>query len=119
MNIESLKERYLKLTKICSEADYADKKSVRKSNSAVNEMYKILESLSESKNESDIQKFAEMLNIDENRTNIWVTTQMLEKLNVDKKTEQKALRIIKNVANGNRTEAMGFQSWLSEYQIKN
>ncbi len=119
MKIDNLKERYLKLTKICAETDYADKKSVRKNNSSINEMYKILESISESKNQTDIQKFAELLNVEENRTNLWVATQMLEKLNVDKKTEQKALKIIKNVANGNGTEAMGFQSWLSEYQIKN
>ena len=48
-----------------------------------------------------------------------ILAQMLEKLSVDKKTEQKALKIIKKVANGNGTEAMGFQSWLSEYRIKN
>lgn len=119
MNIENLKEKYLKLTKICAETDYTDKKSVQENNSAVNEMYKILESISESKNQTDIQKFAELLNIEENRTNLWIATQMLEKLNVDKKTEQKALKIIKKVANGNGTEAMGFQSWLSEYRIKN
>ncbi|MEM9078703.1 MAG: hypothetical protein AAGC43_16805 [Bacteroidota bacterium] len=118
MNIDSLKERYLKLTKICAETDYADKKSVGDNNSAVNEMYKVLESISESKNQTDIQKFTELLNVEENRTNLWVATQMLEKLRVDKKTEQKALKIIKNVASGNGTEAMGFQSWLSEYQIK-
>lgn len=119
MNIENLKEKYLKLTKICAETDYTDKKSVRENNSAVDEMYKILESISESKNQTDIQKFTELLNVEENRTNLWVATQMLEKLNVDKKTEQKALKIIKKVANGNGTEAMGFQSWLSEYRIKN
>jgi hypothetical protein len=110
MNIENLKERYLKLTKICAETDYADKKSVRKNNSAVNEMCKILESISESENQTDIQKFAKLLNVEENRTNLWVATQMLEKLNVDKRTEQKALKIIKNVANGSETKAMGFQS---------
>ena len=107
------------MTKICAETDYADKKSVRKNNSTVNEMYKILESISKSENQADIQKFAELLNVEENRTNLWVATQMLEKLSVDKKTEQKALKIIKNVANGNGTEAMGFQIWLSEYQINN
>ena len=78
MKIENLKERYLKLTKICAETDYADKKSVRKNNSSVNEMYKILESISEFKNQIDIQKFAELLNVEENRTNLRVATQMLE-----------------------------------------
>ncbi len=119
MNIEDLKERYIKLTKICAETDYTDQKSVRKNNSAVNEMYKILESISESEDQAYVQKFAELLNFEENRTNLWTATQMLEKLNVDQRTEQKALKIIRNVANGNGTEAMGFQSWLSEYKLKN
>jgi len=119
MNIENLKERYLELTKTCAETDFADKKSVRKNNSAVNEMYTIIDLISESENQVEIQNFAELLNVKENRTNLWAAAQMLEKLNVDQKIEQKALNIIKNVANGNGTEAMGFQSWLSEYKIQN
>ena len=119
MNIQNLKERYIKLTQICAETDYADKKSVRKNNSVVKEMYKIMELISESENQIEIQNFAELLNIKENRTNLWVATQMLEKLNANQKTEQKALKIIKNIANGNGTEAIGFQSWLSEYQLQN
>jgi hypothetical protein len=119
MNIENIKERYLKLAKICDETDYADKKSVRKNNSAVNEMYKIIDLISESENQFEIKSFAELLNVENNRTNLWVATQMLEKLNVDQKTEQPALKIIKNVATGNGTETMGFQSWISEYQIQN
>ncbi|WP_298755225.1 hypothetical protein [uncultured Psychroserpens sp.] len=119
MDIEYLKERYLKLTKICAETDYADKKSVQKNNSAVNEMYKILDLISESENQIEIQKFAELLNVEKSRTNLWVATQMLEKLNVDQKTEKRALNIIKSVANGSGADAMGFQSWLSEYKIRN
>lgn len=119
MNIENLKERYLELTKICAETDYADKKSVRKNISAVNEMYKIVELFSKSDNQVEFLIFAELLNVEENRTNLWVATQMLEKLNVNQNTELKALKIIKNVAKGDGTEAMGFQNWLSEYKPKN
>ncbi|WP_339622862.1 hypothetical protein [uncultured Winogradskyella sp.] len=118
MNIENLKEKYLNLTKICAETDYADKKSVRKNNSSVNEMYKIIELISKNDNGIEIQKFAELLTVEENRTNLWVATHMLEKLNVDKKTEQKALKIIKRVANGNGTEAIGYKSWLTDYKLK-
>ncbi|MDY2588508.1 hypothetical protein [Winogradskyella aquimaris] len=119
MNIESLKEKYLKLTKICAETDYADKKSVRKNNSAVNEMYKIVELISENDNGIEIQKFAELLTVKENRTNLWVATHMLEKLNVDNKTEQQALKILKKVASGNGTDAIGYKSWLNNYKLKN
>lgn len=44
---------------------------------------------------------------------------MLEKMNVDKKTEQNVMKIIKKVADGNGTQAMEFQIWLSEYKLKN
>jgi hypothetical protein len=119
MNIENLKEKYLKLTKVCAETDYTDKKSVRKNNSSVSEMYKIIELISKNENGIEIQNFAELLTVEENRTNLWVATHMLEKLNVDKKTERQALKIIKKVAKGNGTDAIGYKSWLSEYKLKN
>ena len=118
MNIEKLKERYLKLTKVCAETDYADKKSVRKNNSAVKEMYKIVELISKNNNEIEIQSFAELLTVEDNRTNIWAAIQMLEKLSVDKKTEQQSLNIIKKVADGNEAGTMGYKSWLTDYKLK-
>ncbi|QDO94254.1 hypothetical protein FNB79_09815 [Formosa sediminum] len=118
MNIENLKEKYLNLTKTCAETDYTDKKSVRKNNSSVNEMYKIIELISKNDNSFEILKFAELLTVNENRTNLWVATHMLERLNVDKKTEQKALKIIKRVANENGTEAIGYKNWLTDYKLK-
>lgn len=119
MTIENLKEKYLQLTKICAETDYADKKSVRKHNSAIKEMYKIIELISKNDNGIELKKFAELLTIEENRTNLWVATQMLEKLNIDKKTEHQSLKIIKKFASGNGTEAMGFQIWLTQYKLQN
>ncbi len=119
MNIDNLIEKYLKLTKSCAETDYTDKKSVRKNNSAVNEMYKIVELISKNDNGIEMQKFAELLTVEENRTNLWVATHMLEKLNIDKKTKQQALKIINKVANGNGTDAMGYKSWLINYKLKN
>ena len=116
MNIDNLKEKYIKQTKICSETDYKDKNSIRKNNSAVNEMYKIIELISEKNDKLEIKKFTELLNIKENRTNIWTATHILEKMNVDKKTEQLALEIIKKVANENGIDSLGYQSWLNNYK---
>ena len=118
MNIESLKEEYLKLTKICAETDYSNKKSVRKNNSAVSKMYVIIDIISKNNSRNEIQIFSELLSISENKTNIWVAAQMLERLVVDKETERKALEIIKRIANGDDAEAMGFQSWLADYKTK-
>ena len=121
MTIDNLKEKYIKLTKICAETDYAEKKSVRKHNSAVNEMYRIVRSIAENNDEIEINNFTELLNVTENRTNVWVAPQILTELNVDKQTEQKALEIIKKVADGgsDNAEAMGFKMWLKDYKAKN
>jgi transcription initiation factor TFIIIB Brf1 subunit/transcription initiation factor TFIIB len=119
MNIDELKAEYLNLTKICAEIDYSDKKSVKRNNSAVKRMYKIMNLLSENNCGTEILNFSELLAVAENKTNLWVAAQMLEKLNVDKKTEQNALKIIKKAAKGNGTEGMGFQSWLAEYKLQN
>ncbi|MCF2874787.1 MULTISPECIES: hypothetical protein [unclassified Tenacibaculum] len=116
MDIDKLKKEYLNLTKTCVEVDYSDKKSVNRNNSAVARMYEIINLFSEKNNKTEILNFAELLTVKENKTNLWVATQMLEKLKVDNKTEQIALKIIKKAANGNGAEAMGFQSWLTEYK---
>ena len=118
MNINELKLEYLNLTKICAEIDYSDKKSVKRNNSAVNRMYEVMNLLSKRNNQMEILNFAELLTVVENKTNLWVAAQMLEKLNVDEKTEQNALKIIKKAAEGDGTEGMGFRSWLAEYELK-
>ena len=82
-------------------------------------MNKIVELISKNDNRIEIQKFSELLTIQDNRTNLWVAIHILQKLNVDKKTEQQALNIIKKIANGNGADAMGYKSWLSDYKLKN
>ena len=104
------------MTKVCSETDYTDRNSIRKNNSAVNEMYEIVGLISEKNDQLEIKKFSELLNIKEYRTNIWSATHILEKIKVDKKTEQIALKIIRKVANGNGADSLGYQSWLSNYK---
>ncbi|MCB0744080.1 MAG: hypothetical protein KDC67_09260 [Ignavibacteriae bacterium] len=118
MNIENLIEDYKRQAKICSEIDYMDKDSVKKNNKAVNRMYQIVELISESNNQNEIDEFSKLLKDKENRTNLWSAVHLLEKLNFDKKTEKEALKIIEKVAKGNTSEAMGFQYWLKEYKSK-
>jgi hypothetical protein len=118
MSIENLKEKYLELTKVCAETDYADKKSVQKNNAAVKEMYRLVELVAKNNNGIEIQKFAELLHVKEDRTNLWAATQMLEKLKVDQQTEGQALGIIKDAASGNGTDAIGFKTWLKDYELK-
>lgn len=116
MNIDDLIEDYKRQTKICSEIDYSDKNSVKKNNKAVNRMYQIVELISESNKQSEIEEFSKLLNDQENRTNLWSAVHLLEKLNFDKKTEKEALKIIEKAAKGNTSEAIGFQYWLKEYK---
>ena len=118
MNIEKLKLEYLKLTSVCAETNYSDKNSVRRNNNAVKKMYGIIEELSESKNQNEILKFAELLDVKENRTNSWVAIQLLEKIKVAKITERKCLEVIKSAISENTLVAFGLKIWLNNYNSK-
>lgn len=85
---------------------------------ADDEMYRIIDSIGQRNDPVEIRNFADLLNIEENRTNIWAAAQILEKLNVDNKTERQALEIIKKAACGVDTNALGFQLWLENYEKK-
>ena len=115
MDIESLIEDYKRQTKICHATDYVEMDSVKRNNKAVDRMYEIVELISKRNNSSEIEKFSKLLKDNENRTNLWSSVHLLEKLNSDKRTKKEALKIIKKVAKGESAEAMGFQLWLKEY----
>lgn len=111
-------QEYRKLTKICASTDYADKKSVRLHNKSVNQMYEIAEKIGYEQTTETIDDFAQLLDITENKTNVWTAVHILERIPVDKTTEEKALRIIKKQADGDTADAMGFEIWLDNYKKK-
>ena len=114
----NLIEEYIELTKVCSQTDYSDKKSVRNHNKSVDRMSKIVERIGREDTSETFNDFYRLLDIPENGTNIWAAVHMLERIPVDSITESKALQIIKQIAKGDSAEAMGFQSWLDDYKKK-
>ncbi|WP_299155913.1 hypothetical protein [uncultured Christiangramia sp.] len=118
MKIELLIEEYKKQAKICSEIDYSNKMSVKKNNRAVKRMYQIVESISLKNNSNEKLRFYQLLDFEENKTKIWAAVQILEKLEVDSKTEKKALNIIECAAKGEDGNSLGFKYWLKNYKSK-
>lgn len=114
MNLIELIEDYKKMVQICNSIDYSDKKSVKNNNKAVKRMYQIVNIIKEEFGENGIYEFGKLLDNHDDRTKLWASVQMLEKMAVDSITEQKALTIIKKEA----LQSIGMEYWLKSYQEK-
>ena len=114
----NLIHEYIELTKTCALTDYGDKKSVKLHNKSVGKMYEIAEKIGNEQTKETIDDFAILLEINENKTNVWAAVHILERIPADKTIEEKALRIIKQQADGESAEAMGFKIWLDNYKKK-
>ena len=112
----NLIQEYVELTKVCFSTDYADKKSVRNHNRSVKRMYEIVEKIGFEQSTIAINDFIKLLDIDNNKTNIWAAVHILERIPVDKTVEQKALSIITQVIDGNSVDSIGFKVWLDNYR---
>ncbi|HEX8269080.1 MAG TPA: hypothetical protein VF581_04240 [Flavobacterium sp.] len=117
-NLSDLIKEYITATKICYDTDYANKKSVKTNNHAVSRMYKIVEIIALNFGKEGTEEFKKLLDINENKTNIWAATHLLEKLEPEKDLEIKALDIIQEVINKGGVESLGFQYWLMQYKNK-
>ena len=116
---QGLIEEYKTLAAICASTDFDDKQSVGRNNEAVKRMYAIIESLNVSPEHEGVAEFTKLLDVEENKTNLWVATQLLERTSLDGETETKALNIIKKVAAGDSADALGFRYWLKDWNNKN
>lgn len=112
-------EEYKALTENCAATDYGDKASVKKHNKSVNRMYEIVEAIKYEQSEKAIQQFTELLYIEDNNTNLWASIHSLERLPIDAATIEMALDIIRAVAQNDSAEAIGYQSWLDNWNQKN
>ena len=111
-------QEYIELTKICASTDYADKKSVRLHNKSVDKMYEIAEKIGYEQTTETIDDFSKLLDVTDNKTNVWAAVHILERIPTDKTIEEKALKIIKQQSDGDTAEAMGFKIWLDNYMRK-
>ncbi len=94
------------------------KKSVRLLNKSVDKMYEIAKKIGYKQTTETIKDFAKLLEINENKTNVWAAVHILERIPTDKTIEEKALKIVKRQSDGDTAEAMGFKIWLDNYMRK-
>jgi hypothetical protein len=111
-------QEYLELTKVCASTDYADKKSVKIHNKSVDRMYEIAEKIGYEKTTETIVDFAKLLDVTDNKTNVWTAIHILERVPAEKTIEEKALKIIKQQAEGDSADAMGYKIWVDNYKKK-
>ena len=116
--IEDLVEEYKGLTKNCYQVDYSNKKALKKNNDSVKRMYEIIETVKNEFAVDGILELASLLDDENNRTNLWIATQLLEKVTLDKQTEEKAFRIVEKVAKGDDILALGYRYWINDWKSK-
>ncbi len=119
MNLQELIEEYNNKAIICSKTDYSNTQSVNENNSAVKRMYEIIDLIKSQFGINGIKEFSKLLGIKDYDINVWSATHLLEKMSPDKETEEKALDVIRCVANNSDTRGLGFRNWLKAYEEKN
>lgn len=114
MTLIELIDEYKQMASICHNVDYADKKSVKLNNKSVTRMYQIVDKIKAEFGEIGVTEFAKLIDIKQDRVDLWASIQMLEKMKVEKDAEKKALSIIKVEAK----DSLGHQYWLKSFQDK-
>lgn len=79
-------------------------------------MYEIAEKIGYEQTIETIADFAKLLDVSDNKTNVWAAVHILERIPAEKKIEAKALDVIEQQADGNSADAMGLQMWLDSYK---
>lgn len=118
MTIEKLIDEYKGLVRNCHETDYSDKKSVKRNNASVTRMHAIVDKIWDEFGPEGIQKLQILLDTQDDGTNLWVATHLLEKTALDRATEDKALSIIEKVASGDDVTALGYRYWIRDWKSK-
>ena len=79
-------------------------------------MYKIVEKIRDKFGEAGINKLKGLLDIEDHKTDLWIATHLLERVKVDKETQEKSLQIIKRVSATDEVLELGYSHWLREYE---
>ena len=115
MTLDELINEYKKLPQLCFNADYADKKALKRNNDSALRMYEIVGLVRDHYGADGLREISALLDIEDYQTNRWLATQLLERVKLDDEIMVKALSIIKQVAEGDDPSAIGFQIWLQNW----
>ncbi len=116
MNLEQLIKEYKEQSRICANTDYSSVDSVQSHNNAVDRMDEIASTVHSQFGLEGLTRFSSLLDISDNETNVWVAVHMLEKMNLDPQTKEKALSVIEKVANEDTARGLGIRYWLKDYR---
>lgn len=116
-SFEELKDEYIECAKITQDIDYADKKSVKISNKAVDRMIQISKYIS-TRYSLRIRDFAALLDINNYMIDIWVAHHILENMNYLPELESKALDVIAKYSKQDFIEGLGNRMWLEQWKKK-
>lgn len=114
-NMKEIIKRYIALAEICFNTDYADKKQVKKHNKSVDKMYEIVRQIENSQDMRTKNAFIQLLNLQDYRTDLWVSIHLLECMSVEDFIKEKALSVIKDYIKKDDENRAGLEFWLNDY----
>lgn len=102
--------RYRQLAETCAATDYADADSLRRHNTAVDEMRMLAAQI------GAVVELSPLL--DEPESGCWLAFQLLELALPPTPVAERCLEIVRRLAEGEGGEAMGARLWLREYAAR-
>ena len=114
-NSELTKE-YIELAKFHSSVDSFDLANTKKINKAANRMIEIAELVAL---QHGTEKFAELLDHEEVGVRTWASFNLIERMNPNQETVNKALEEIRKIAKSDSLDAFGAELWLKNWNAKN
>ena len=119
MTLHELIEKYQQQTVICFNVDYGSGKSVKANNKAVDTMYKIVADINKNFGIDGLNQFATLLTKSDNKTNLWVATQLLERTKPNETIINKAISVVQAYANSENPDAFIYKDWLKNWNDNN
>ena len=114
--IDELLREYVEKVLFHSNADSSDPKQTKAINKAADRMIEIAELVASKNGTSD---FVQLLNHQEKAVRSWAAFHVIERMNPDQETINKALGEIKSIAKSDSMEAFGAELWLKDWNRKN
>ncbi len=110
---------FKRLAIACTNTDFSNRAAIRKHNMAVDRMLEIALLIGNGKATETVDDFAELLNEEEHKVNLWAATHLLEHMKVTHETKAKALQVIQAAAAGEDPASMGYKQWLKDWEDRN
>ena len=113
--IQELVDEFQTLAAVCANTNFGNKVSVNRYNTAVDRMREISKEISKEVPSEGVDDFAKLLEVEENKINLWAAIHLLEFVPINKEIEIKALNVIEKASSENNAEACRYRVWLEEW----